>query len=98
MELELTIGQQLRTIRKARGLTLKWLAVRLGLDVSYVSRVECDLLQPARRYIGDWASLLGVDADALFYAFGYIPPDLKEKLATSAGHRRDVRQLLAGDA
>ena len=94
MNLELTIGQKLRELRRLRRLGLKALAVRLGIHPSYISRVENGHIDPAPAHIRPWADALGADADVLFYAFGRVPPDLKSILANNPLKARDVRALV----
>lgn len=83
----------LRELRRAAGLKQKTVAARLGVDISYVSRVESDKLRPAREYVAEWAELLGTDPDVLFVRFGYLPPDLGALLVRQPNLIRDFREL-----
>ncbi|MCW8134708.1 MAG: helix-turn-helix transcriptional regulator [Planctomycetota bacterium] len=96
MQADLTIGQTLRLLRRQRALTLSTLAARLGVDPSYVSRVENGQLTPARVHLAPWAEAVGADVDAIHYGFGFVPPDLVNRLWTDNQARRDVRELLGG--
>ena len=68
------VGGDLRALRKARGLTLTELAVRVGRSVGWLSQIERDLTEPT---IGDLRRL----ADALdqpmslFFGTPEAPPD-----------------------
>ena len=37
------LGEQVRNVRKSRGITLKELAERTGLSIGYISQIERDL-------------------------------------------------------
>lgn len=95
MQIDVHIGVKLRDLRRARGIGLRRLAARLGIDVSTISRIENGQRQPRREIIPSWAVELDLEPDELFYAFGMVPPDLQDDLASRA---RSVRDLLRGDA
>ncbi len=41
------LGEQVRNVRKSRGITLKELAERTGLSIGYISQIERDLTDPS---------------------------------------------------
>ena len=41
------LGEQVRNIRKKRGITLKELAEKTGLSIGYISQIERDLTDPS---------------------------------------------------
>ena len=41
------LGEQIRTIRKKQGITLKELAEKTGLSIGYISQIERDLTDPS---------------------------------------------------
>lgn len=41
------LGEQIRNVRKSRGITLKELAERTGLSIGYISQIERDLTDPS---------------------------------------------------
>ncbi len=41
------LGEQVRSIRKSRGITLKELAEQTGLSIGYISQIERDLTDPS---------------------------------------------------
>ena len=59
-----TVGQDIRALRKARGLTLTDLAERVGRSVGWMSQVERDLSKPS---MGELRRLAGV-LEAVFRA------------------------------
>lgn len=72
------------------------LAAILGLDPSYISRIENDHVSVPRVYLQPWAEAIGADADELHYRFGYLPSDLQALLTQNPQLRQDVRELLKG--
>ncbi|WP_204112780.1 helix-turn-helix domain-containing protein [Shimia biformata] len=83
-----TLGADLRALRKARGVTLTDLSVRLGRSVGWLSQVERDLSQPS---VADLRAIAaGLDAP-LSLLFGQ--PDVPEGEAgiiVRAGARRKI--------
>jgi transcriptional regulator with XRE-family HTH domain len=61
-----TLGADLRTLRKARGLTLVALAERAGRSVGWLSQVERDLSTPGIIDLRALASALDVSVSSLF--------------------------------
>ena len=41
------LGEQVRNIRKKRGITLKELAEKTGLSIGYISQIERNLTDPS---------------------------------------------------
>lgn len=62
----LTLGADLRAIRKSRGMTLVDLADRLGRSVGWLSQVERDMSDPDIADLRRIAALLGVSVSMLF--------------------------------
>lgn len=60
------LGERLRQLRRARGLTLQDVASRAGLAVSTVSKVERGLMAPTYDRFSQLAEGLGVDIAELF--------------------------------
>jgi transcriptional regulator with XRE-family HTH domain len=59
------LGERVRQLRKARGLTLKDLGVAAGLSHGFLSQVERDRARPSMSTLGDIAAALGISAAAL---------------------------------
>lgn len=72
-------GQLIRQAREAAGITQRALAQKVGLDVSYINRLESGDRRPRRGTLLKLASALGIkggDLDALFMACGLAPMPL----------------------
>ena len=81
-------GERLRELRRARGLTLRGLAARVGVGFTYLSRAENERLlygdYPSDALIVKLAEALDADADELLILAQKIPPQIKKRvLATS---------------
>ena len=87
-----TIGQDIRALRKARGLTLVDLAERVGRSVGWMSQVERDISKPSIDELRALAQWLGVNI-SLF--FGQAPADRQEQGRIVRKQAR--RQLGSGD-
>ncbi|MEM9717323.1 MAG: XRE family transcriptional regulator, partial [Pseudomonadota bacterium] len=61
-----SLGADLRSIRKSRGLTLTDLADRIGRSVGWVSQVERDISQPSIDDLRELASALSVPLSIFF--------------------------------
>ena len=77
--LSLSLGADLRALRKARGLTLQDLAEELGRSVGWLSQVERDMSEPSITDLRLMAAALDVSVSSLFrsepnaaHELGYI--------------------------
>jgi transcriptional regulator with XRE-family HTH domain len=93
-----TLGHLLRRYRQRGGLSVNALARAVGIDGSYISRLENEQREPPRRPIVDsLARALGLgreDTNRLLVAAGYVPEGL---LALGAwdGALQDVLDVLS---
>jgi transcriptional regulator with XRE-family HTH domain len=71
-------GERLQQLRKAKGYTLRDLAVRVGVDHTYISKAENSKLAfadyPGEALILKMAKALDADADELLLLAQKIPP------------------------
>jgi transcriptional regulator with XRE-family HTH domain len=97
------VGKDLRALRKARGLTLAELALRIGRSVGWLSQIERDLAEPT---IGDLRRLAeALDQPmSLFFGVPEAPTDergyvVRADSRRSLGHADEglVEQLLSPD-
>lgn len=80
MATERRVADILRKAREAHGQSLRGAARELGVDASYLSRVESGerSLTPGLRERAE--SLYGIDGDALALSAGQVPTDVVEIL------------------
>ncbi len=70
----MTLGQAIRAIRQAEGLSQKELAQAAGIDQSYLSMIESDQRRnPGIRIMSRLARALRVSMDELAAHAGYLP-------------------------
>jgi len=83
-------GTKLRELRVGLGLTLRELADRVKVDLTYLSKIEKGVMPPpSEKVILRLAESLDTDKDELLILAGKIPPDIAELLKD-----REVLQLL----
>ena len=77
-----TFGQEVKRLRKAKRITQLELAERIGVDFTYVSKIENDrtLRTPAESTIRKLADVLGANQEALILLANKIPQNLQETI------------------
>src|SRR6266571_1080990 len=71
------LGVLLRQARKEAGASLKTAAPRLGVDYTYLSKIENGAVMPSVSLLSRMAKYYSVDSDALFTAADRLPPDVE---------------------
>lgn len=88
-----TFGQTLRELRRSRGVTQRELADQVGVDFSYISKVENDRLPPpSADTVVKICEALSVPPDELLAMTGKMPTQAKEMLGTSPAALQFIRQ------
>ncbi len=89
----MTIGDYLRKVRKEKGFTLRALAEAVGVDFSYLSKIENGKpgYLPGANLIRSLADVLQIDALELLRLADKVPPEM-EALAGDAGARRFLQR------
>jgi transcriptional regulator with XRE-family HTH domain len=66
------LGEHVRSLRQARGLSVRGLASRAKVDATWVSRLENGVYtSPDPRYLSRLAQALGIDVEDLYLDAGY---------------------------
>ncbi len=87
-----TFGQKLRALRRAIGITQRKLAECVGVDFSYISKLENDRLPPpAADTVVKVCEALGVAPDELLAASGKMPPQIQQSVSSSPAAIRFLR-------
>src|SRR5258708_6485476 len=75
----MTLGQYLKELRRQRHLTQRQLAEQIGVDFSYLSKIENDRLEhtPSLKTLQDLAKALEVDVLELMELADKVPPVLQ---------------------
>lgn len=88
-------GERVRALREARKLTQRELADRLGVSVSYISKVENEKLHfgdyPSEKFIHKLASELEADEDELLLLADKVPTSIRKRIR----ERPDVFRVVA---
>ena len=88
-------GKRVRHLRKARNLTQRELAVRLGVSFTYISKVENEKLHfgdfPSEKFIHKLADALNADEDELLLLADKVPEVIRRRVK----ERPDVFRTLA---
>lgn len=74
------IGKILRNLRLKKGISIKKLAPELGLDYTYISKLENARVMPSPDVIERVSNYFKYDSDALMLAAGKVPKDIKKIL------------------
>jgi len=82
-----SFGNLIRKLRESRGLLLRQVASKLGIDASLLSRIECDKKRATREQVVQLAAILSVDQNEMiiFYLSDNLVYELLgEELAIQA--------------
>lgn len=85
----MTFGQRIRELRRQRGLTQRDLASRVGVDSTYLSKMENERLEhtPSIKTLQDLARALEVDELELMDLADKVPPALQALVRDKAALR-----------
>lgn len=93
----MTFGERIKELRKAEGRNQRDLAESVGIDFTYLSKIENGRMEPpSEDVIRRIAEELGADADELIVLAGRFPSDLAQELKTPE-RVSALRRELAGD-
>jgi transcriptional regulator with XRE-family HTH domain len=97
----MTFGERLRQLWRARQMNQRTLAARVGIDFTYLSKLENGRMDPpAAETIVRLARALEADADELLLLAGKIPADIRALIIASPGlpaFLRAIRDLRADE-
>lgn len=92
-----TVGQRIRELRKSRNLTQRQLADRVGINFTYLSRVENDRLDdeqtPREETLQRIASALESDPNELLLLARRIPDAYRDRILSQPGVFRKLLNL-----
>jgi HTH-type transcriptional regulator, competence development regulator len=80
----MTFGERIRQLRKAKNLNQSELADKVGINFTYLSKIENDKLEttdfPSEDTIKKLAKALGADADELLLMAKKVPDSIKRRV------------------
>ena len=89
-----TFGQTIKRLRRERGLTQRELASELGIDFTYLSKLENGRGEaPGEETVRKLAELLEFDTEELLALAGKLPPELRTRAQADLTFARVLRQL-----
>jgi len=77
----MAFGTFIRNERERRGLSLRALSERCGVDAGHLSRIENERISPSQQLLNELSTVLACDPAAVWVAAGHIPTDLYARLA-----------------
>jgi transcriptional regulator with XRE-family HTH domain len=90
-------GDRVRELRLARNLTLRDLAGKVGVDFTYISKIENQKLSfgeyPSEELIRKLAKALAADADGMLILAEKIPKQIKKRVMERPDAFRKIAQL-----
>lgn len=93
----MTFGERLRELRKAKNLSQRALAEKVGINFTYLSKVESEKLDfaqyPSEELIRKLAKALKADEDELLLLAKKIPPDIRERVIERPDAFRRIASL-----
>lgn len=89
-----SFGRYVRRLRAERGWTQRGLAERLGIDFTYLSKIENDRGEPpAEPTVRRMAEALGADVEELLALAVKLPAGLRERASQDLRFARLLRRL-----
>src|SRR4051794_20065027 len=80
----MTFGERIRELRKAKNLNQTELAEKVGINFTYLSKIENDKVEssefPSEETIKKLAKALGADADELLLKAKKVPDSIKKRV------------------
>ena len=90
-------GERVRLLREAQKLTQRELAERLGVSVSYISKVENERLHfgdyPSEKFIHRLSTELRADEDELLLLTDRVPLSIRKRIQEQPNEFRLLAQL-----
>jgi transcriptional regulator with XRE-family HTH domain len=96
--MERTFGQALREVRRSKDMSQRELAKKVGVDFSYISKIENDRLSPpAADTIVKICKALEVPVEDLLALKGKIPSELEDAIGSSPAALKFMKRAQAMD-
>jgi HTH-type transcriptional regulator, competence development regulator len=93
----MTFGERLRELRKAKNLSQRALGDKVGINFTYLSKVESEKLDfaqyPSEDLIRKLAKALGADEDELLLLAKKIPTDIRDRVIERPDAFRKIASL-----
>jgi len=73
----------LKNLRKKKGVSIKKMAKEVGLDYTYISKLENSKVNPSSKVVKRISNYFGYNSDELLLSAGKIPKDIEEILRSN---------------
>ena len=90
------LGDRLRQLRLAAGLSQRKLAGQLGVSFPHISKIEAGTERPSDELLGRLADELGADSDTLFVLAARVPEDFRRQVLDNPVAVRFYRSWQSG--
>jgi transcriptional regulator with XRE-family HTH domain len=89
-----TFGKRIQRLRREQRLTQRDVAGRLGIDFTYLSKLENDRGEPpGEETVRKLADVLQIDVEELLALAGRVPPSLRDRAQKDVEFARFLRRL-----
>ena len=89
-----TFGQRIQRLRREHGMTQRQVAAELGIDFTYLSKLENDRGEPpGEDTVRRLAAVLQTDEEMLLALAGKVPAELRERAQRDVEFARFLRRL-----
>ena len=93
----MTFGKKVRGLRQAKGLTLRDVASKVGINFTYLSKIENGKLDfsdyPSEKLIRKLAKALGGDTDELLLLAEKVPDEIRRRVIQRPDAFRKLARL-----
>ncbi len=96
-----TFGQFLQLLRRKKGLTQKDVALRVGIEPTYLSKVENDakgIYSLSEESLTKLARVLDADSDEMLARAGKIPSDVRRMIVRDFSLIKEIRTIVAEES
>ena len=89
-------GEQIKKLRKSKHITQLELAQKIGVDFTYISKMENDKLihSPSEHIIRQIAAILGTTAEDLILLAGKVPEDWQRLIINNRTIQEGIKAAL----
>lgn len=89
------LGEYIKSERKAKKITQRELASKIGVDFSYISKIESgETKTPSDGILEKISKILDLDAEVLMLLSNRLPDEIREKIETNP-KAMEVMKLLS---
>ena len=94
----MSFGEVLKELRTSKGIGIKKMAKDVGLDYTYISKLENSKANPSSKVVGKISEYFSYNADELMLSAGIMPKDIEEILRNNPREAvKYLRRKFLGD-